>query len=379
MNWMNRAHRFRWILSIAAGCCVALLIWHFWPVREGQGPEEKAEESEKPPSRVSVQQGETVITLDQAAQSKTGIAVSSLKQTTHQEEIRAYGTVLDLQNLGTLHRNLLDSRKNVADLQNSYATAAALLDKTKASAEASQKEYERLKLLYEDNRNISEKALQAGEVTWRSDESNSRAAIQGLHASEEALRTGKQSLNVLQDTLHQQWGAVISGWILQGSPAFERLSQGMDVLIQVTLPLGVGIPSTPKSIRIQTSAGKTITANFVSSSPRSDPRIQGMSFLYLSPSQPDMLPGMNILAYLPAGQMLQGFLIPNSALLWWQGTTWVYVQKDTTHFVRRQIVTDFPVNDGWFVRKGLAKTDRIVTRGAGQILSAEFRSQIQEG
>jgi hypothetical protein len=88
---------------------------------------------------------------------------------------------------------------------------------------------------------------------------------------------------------------------------------------------------------------------------------------------------MNILAYVPAGPMLQGLFVPASAIMWWQGKTWVYVQIDSNQFVRRQVVTEFPVDDGWFIRRGLSKNDRIVTRGAELILSQEFRSQIETG
>jgi hypothetical protein len=376
---MNHGHRLKWVLLVFIASCAALLAWYFWAGRKEPVPERKAEEPANAPSRVSVQQGETVITLDQATQTRSGIVVSSITQGTYQEELQAYGTILDLQNIATFHKNLLDSRKNVADLNNSYATATALVEKSKVSAEASRKEYERLKTLYEDNRNISEKTLQAGEVAWRSDEANTQAALQGLRASQEALRTGEQSLDIFQNTIRQQWGSVIAEWILQGSSAFERLSQGMDFLIQVTLPSGISISSAPKSVRIQTNAGRTLSANLVSSSPRSDPRIQGMSFFYLAPSQPDILPGMNVLAYIPAGQMLRGLLVPASAIVWWQGKTWAYIQKDSNQFVRRQVITEFPVSEGWFVRRGLSKNDRIVTRGAELILSQEFSSQIETG
>jgi len=375
---MNKASRLKRNLIIAVIIiCAAVIVWHLWVGGRGAGSKREAEETAKAPSQPSGQEGENVVTLDQATQAKSGILTSPLKQVAYQEEVKAYGTVLELQNIDNFHKNLLDSRKNVADLKNNRAAAMAEVEKTKTSVEASRKEYERLKVLYVDNRNISEKALQAEEVTWRSDEANARAAEQGLNSAQEALRTGEESLQILQDTIRQQWGTIIAGWIFEDLSALERLRQGLDVLIQITLPLGISVGSAPRSVLVQTGAGKIISANLVSPSPRTDPRIQGMSFFYLAPFKPEILLGMNVLAYLPTGPMLQGFFVPTSAIVWWQGKTWAYIQGAPDKFVRREIFTEFPLENGWFVRRGLSKGERIVTRGAELIFSQEFRSRIE--
>ena len=103
-----------------------------------------------------------------------------------------------------------------------------------------------------------------------------------------------------------------------------------------------------------------------------------MSFFYLAPARPQgLLPGMNVLAYLPIGPPVQGVMVPAAAVVWWQGKAWVYVQTDPNHFVRRELSTETPVPEGWFVGTGLAAGDSIVVRGAQLLLSEEFRAQIQ--
>lgn len=363
------------ILAVAiAICCAVLLVWYFWG---GHGSKTEKEEGDKTPSRVSVQQGERIITLDEATQSRSGIVTSPIQPMTHKKEFKAYGTVLDYQPLSDLRKGLLDSRKNLADLRNNFGMAAAQVEKAKVSLEASQREYERLRVLHDDNRNISDKALQAGEVAWRSDEATVRAAQQGLNSAQEALHTGEQSLEVLQDAARQQWGNVIAGWLLEESQALERLRQRVDVLVQITLSSDVRISSPPDSIGIQAGSGATITGRLVSPSPKTDPKIQGMSFFYLAPSQ-SILQGMDVRAYLPVGETLRGVFIPVSAAVMWQGKTWAYVQKDPTHFVRREIPTDTPVQGGWFVSTGFLAKDRMVTQGAELILSEEFRTEIEK-
>jgi len=338
------------VIIVVAGIG-ALLVWAFIIGREEFAKEQERERPVKAPLRVSTQGGESVVTLDQATQKKSGIVVAPLKAVSHQEELRAYGMVMELQDL--------------VDLRNSFATAKAQAEKTQASLEASRREYDRLKVLQE-SRNISAKVFQAAEAAWRSDEASARAA--------------ETALNVSEGTIRQRWGAILARSLFDASPAFERLLQRQDVLVQVTLPPAAHLSSAPRHARIQSSEWKLTATTLVSPSPRTDPRIQGTSFFYLAPVQgTDLLPGMNVLAYLPNGSQSQGVIVPASAVVWWQGKAWIYRQKDSDRFVRQEIPTDTPVKDGWFVGKGLSSGDRIVVSGAQLLLSEELRSQIQVG
>lgn len=328
----------------------ALLIWAFIEGRKELATEQERERPIKAPSRVSIQEGESVITLDKAARMKSGIVAAPLESIAHREEIRAYGTVLQPQEL--------------IDLRNSYITAKAQLEKAQTGFEVSRKAYERLKALRENNRNISDKALQAAEQTWRSDEANAQAA--------------QVALQTVENNARQRWGGVIAQWLFEASPDFDRLMQQQDVLIQITLPSGAQIASAPQNARVQTATGALASAELVSPSPRTDPRIQGMSFFYLAPAQTTgFLPGMNVTAYLPAGPRAAGVIVPDSAVVWWQGKAWIYLQKDAERFARREIPTDRPVQSGWFIEKGLSAGERLVTSGAQLLLSEEFRAQIQ--
>lgn len=344
--------RLKSILTIIVLASVgALLIWAFIEGRKELATEQERERPVKSASRVSIQDGESIVTLDPATQIRSGIIVTPLEPVSHHGELRAYGMVLQPQDL--------------IDLRNSYTVAEAQLEKAQAGLEVSRKTYERLKALRENNRNISDKALQAAEATWRSDEAEARAVEQALRALEDAAR--------------QRWGEVITRWLFDGSSAFDRLMQQQDVLIQITLPSGAQIASAPQSARVQAVTGTLTSATLLSPSPRTDPRIQGMSFFYLAPAQTGLLPGMNVIAYLPVGPKVSGVIVPDSAVVWWQGKAWVYVQKDTGPFARREIPTDRPVQNGWFIEKGFSAGDRLVTSGAQLLLSEEFRAQIQVG
>ncbi len=352
----------------------AFLAWFF---SQGRRESAKQEGCPKETSSVTIQGGEGIVTLDKATWAESGIVTAPIRSISYREELQAYGTVLELQTLVDLRKNLIDLRRNLVELRNNQAAAKAQLEKALAGLEASRKEYDRLKTLFEDNRNVSEKALQVGEAAWRSDEANADASRQGLLASQEAFRAGEEALNVLKASAEQQWGSVLTTWLFEATSDFERLIQQKNILLQITLPAVIHISSAPQSILVQTGAGATATANLVSPSPRTDPRIQGMSFFYVAPSQTGFSRGMNVRAYLPVGEKSQGVLIPDSAVLLWQGKAWIYVQRNSEQFVRQEVSTKNPLKDGYFVPKGFRAGDRIVVKGAQLLLSKEFLPKTQ--
>lgn len=323
------------------------LIWAFMEGRKELTAEQEREQPVKTASHVSVQNGEVVLTLDTEVQKRSGIGTSVLGAASHQEELKAYGTVLSFDPLVTL--------------RDQYAAAQAKWESTEASLAKSSKVYERRKTLLEEKA-ISPETFQSDEQTWRADKANLFSAI--------------ESFQMLKSQIEQQWGPVLAKWVYEESPQFNRLRHREEVLLQLTLPSDIMIESPPETALVETSYGNKVSAKLVGSAPRTDPRIQGQSFFYVAPAHDvGMLPGMNVIAYLPTGPQEQGVIISGSAIVWWQGKPWVYVQTDSTHFVRRVISTDTPVTDGWFLKKGISPGDRIVTKGAQQLLSEEFRTR----
>jgi hypothetical protein len=92
-----------------------------------------------------------------------------------------------------------------------------------------------------------------------------------------------------------------------------------------------------------------------------------------------VLPGMNVLAFVPSGKHADGITVPASAIVWWRDKAWVYRRIDTGRFTRADIATDLPVPGGGYIVGSFPNTVEIVTRGAQLLLSEEFRAQIQVG
>jgi hypothetical protein len=338
-----------WVLvPVIAVAAIGILIAAFLHGRQEAAMEAEQEHPPAAASRVSAEEGQTFITLDAKTQSGSGVATRTLVVTTEHQQLRASAVVLSVQNL--------------TQLRTTYLSNVSQLDKARAALDVSQQEYQRLKQLYDDNQNAAAKTVEAAEGDRRSDEVSVRAATEALQLNDRLAR--------------QTWGEVVAKWLIDGPPALDRIFTQKDLLLQVSLlPGSAGAP--PITVSIQSVSGKIGRADFVSAYPSVDPRIQTPSFLYLAQSAPDLVPGMTLTVLLPTGPSLRGVVVPSSAIVWWQGKAWAYSQIAPERFARREVSTEIPVPNGWFVSAGFAPGNKVVVRGAQQLLSEEFRSQIQ--
>jgi len=105
--------------------------------------------------------------------------------------------------------------------------------------------------------------------------------------------------------------------------------------------------------------------------------MQGRGFLLLiSPNSLKLVPGLALTGLLSLpGEPRSGVLLPRSAVVRYNGATWIYLQTGEETFQRTQVALDSPLQDGWFVEKGLKPKDKVVTVGGQQLLSEELKGQ----
>src|SRR6185369_11465018 len=147
-------------------------------------PEQSAKENEKPESLLKRNtNGEVVITLDEAAQTRIGIKIEPLVATRLSPEIKGFGRVVDPAPL---------------------AAAVADLISVEAAFAASKQEFDRLKILSSQG-NTSARALQAAEAASRRDELLAQSARDKLKftwgkavAEQKDLAAFAQSLSSLE-------------------------------------------------------------------------------------------------------------------------------------------------------------------------------------
>jgi hypothetical protein len=333
-------------LAAIGSICIMLLILTFvggCQRRLDKDDQEHQAQAKKGPAQLSIENGQTVIALDQATQNRLGIEVITLTSTITRSQVTAPAVVLSVQELATF--------------RSSYLATQAQLQKSHVEADVARKEYTRLKTLFEQDQNVSEKSLQSAEGTLQTNEADERAA--------------GQQLNLQESTVQQEWGSVASGWVVKGSPEFRHILEQSEVLVQVTMAAGSTV-EVPKSISLELPVGTRIEATLVSTFPRVDPRIQGRSFLYIASGHLGLAPGMNLIAHLFVGGQMKGVIVPGSAVVWSEGKAWVYQQTASDRFARRAVAPDIRLEQGFFVPSGFSSGDKLVIQGAQALLSEEL-------
>jgi hypothetical protein len=316
------------VFSLLAGTIACLLNACSKPGEEKEGEQAKAEASHVKRDA----HGEVIVTLDVDAQSRIGLKVETPAAMEWQPEVKGYGQVLDPAPLASLMAELVPAH---------------------VAAETSQREFERLKTLAEQN-NASVRALQAAEATAKRDQ-----------LLVESLRT----------KLILGWGKALLE--CEDPPAFVKsLVSHEQALVRIDLPAGERLNRPPSSARlISLGDGEhPVAAEFFDTTPAVDPRTQGQGFLFLMSGRPSGLaPNAAVSGYLRiTGESLNGVMIPSSAVVRHQGQGWVYVQTGDTEFTRREIPLDHPEAKGWFVASVVTDKDPVVVSGAQMILSEEL-------
>jgi hypothetical protein len=341
------------VLLAFLGGLGALAVIGFMEGREEAAVESERGEPIKPPLRVTLPaRGQPIVTIDADSQRAIGLETIEPRSAPYQEQIRAFGTVLDLAQLTTLNT--------------SYVEAVSQLRTARAKVAASLPAYERARNLYaKDIGNLVQ--VQTTEAALIGDKA-------GVEAAESRVRT-------LRATAIQEWGPVIGLALENSAGLVHRLIEREEFLLQITVPPGKALdPPATAAVEVPGSARRA-EVRYISPATRTDPKIQGLSFFYAAAANSGVLPGMNARAFLVSGQPVDGYVIPPSAIVWWAGRPWVYVKIGDDEFTRREIPTDMPVGrDGEFVVPVSAFDERgpaIVLKGAQMLLSEEFRAQIQ--
>jgi biotin carboxyl carrier protein len=136
--------------------------------------------------------------------------------------------------------------------------------------------------------------------------------------------------------------------------------------------------------------GPRVTARLVGPAPEADPVTRRPAYLYRAGrSWPGAAPGVPIVALVPGAQpggtgarsdaAGAAVVVPDSAVVQWEGLAWVYRRRAPGRFERVRVATDRPVPGGWLTGPPLAAGDTVVLRGAEELLSEEFRARVTVG
>jgi hypothetical protein len=335
---------------------IVMLVWMlvFYGKDEYEAYIQGGEEEEiETPNLVITEEGSTIVTLSPATQAQSDIRTTPLKAAAYQDAFYSYGHVVSIEPL--------------LDLRTRYLAARAEANVARASLANSRSEYERLKQLNEDDRNVSDRAVAAAEALWKADEARVAAA--------------DSAANVIRANIRQAWGESLAEDVTaqQPGPSLQRLLHYQDALLQVSLPFDHPTPK-PGSTLYVTPMGsqlKPVAAQFVSVSPQTDPVIQGKTYFYRAPAN-NLRAGMRIMIRMAnaGSQTIKGVVVPDSAVVWYGGQAWIYRKEGEERFIRHAITTDKEAEGGWFNAGTLQAGQPVVTQGAQLLLSEEFKYQI---
>lgn len=344
-------------LAIIIGLQAFLIIVLFWVLvfyskDEFEAFNQQTEEEIETPSRVSSQEGTTIIKVSKATQVQSGITTTPLKGSKHQANIKSYGNVLSIDTL--------------IDLRTRYLATKSEIEVLRAAFFYSKNELSRLQALNQDDKNVSDKAVAIARSTNKSDEAKIAAA--------------ESNAKNISDSMRQLWGETLTQHATNPSKSelLQNLITNQEVLVQITLPYDAPEPDTKTGILIAPTAspGQAIRAQFISRAPLSNTAIQGKTYFYRAKSR-ELRAGMQVTAVsdLP-GKNNEGVIIPNNAIIWFAGKSWVYQKSGNDQFSRIPVSTDTELDQGWFYHGALKAGDEVVTNGAQLLLSEEFKSQI---
>lgn len=302
------------------------------PASEETSPKPEAEHSILHRSN----NGEAMLHLDKKTQERMGLKTERLKTIEVNREVKAFGKALD-------PAPLLASA-------NEISTA-------KATLTISQKEFDRAKLLHEQN-NISAQVFQTAEA---------------------AVTRNQLALQTSQDNLLAAWGKHIAERKDLADFAHSLVTL-QSVLARVDLPLDEHMKQPPQQARIAVVGDETnfVKATFLTEALSAHTQTQGQSFIYLiSPNSLRIISGASLIAFLPELEKLRGVVVPSSGLVRHLGKAWIYQRQEEEEFVRTEVSLDQLTNEGWLVKNFTAEKP-VVTAGAQQLLSEELKSAVSE-
>lgn len=303
--------------------------------------------------------GAATLILSKASQQQSGIKTLALSSTQHQASTASFASV--------------ESVDSLLEMRTRYLSAIADSNVIRSNIASKQQNAQRMQLLNQDDKNVSDSALQ-----------EARASLQAEQAKLSASLTLAKGI---RDSMNQQWGSVMTDWATQASPKQDFLSllHFQTALIKVSLPFDVN-PNAASTMRISQIGGQAIAnARFVSAAPQADTTLQGKTYFYLAPAK-NLRAGMRVSARLDSQkQSSKGVIVPHEAVVWFANQAWVYQKlpsnkPDSDKFVRRLISTEVEIEgdtiSGWFNSAGFIAGNELVSSGAQLLLSEELKYQI---
>lgn len=281
-----------------------------------------------------------------------GLMVLRLEAARHQQELQAYGKVLDVTPLLEFRRR---ARAAAAEAEVAAAALALAAGNRQRLAALAREEI------------IAGRELLRAESEWQAAQTREAAA--------------RRLIGEIRREAESAYGPELAGRALEGEAAWlDDLAAHHRQLLWVVLPPGLRQVGPPGTLAIAREAerAKAVPARPIAAAPRTDDLVQGETWFFETADQ-RLRAGMRVNVWVPAAAgSRRGVIVPTTAVVWHEGRPWAYKQTGIDRFQRVVLEQPQPASAGWFVETGFVAGDRVVVRGAQMLLSEEFRGRIPD-
>jgi hypothetical protein len=271
------------------------------------------------------------LALDSSQRDHLALAIAPLSRGFDTGEVDAYGRVLDPQ---------------------PFIDAALARAVANSVAERSQRELTRVRQLHRGAENASARELEA---------------------AEDADRRARLDTEAADARFGGAWGPELAA--RQDIAALlTQLRRGTVALARFDVAAGEETLAAPAGLHIAVAARpeRALAAHVVGRAPTVDPVIQGTGWFVLIAGAPPPA-GTALVGTLSfADRSFEGFVVPRSAIVRHDGRAYVYVESPPGTFERRAVSLLRARADGWLATGAIAAPDRVVVRGAQQLLATEL-------
>ena len=359
-------------LSLIIALQALLIIVLFWVLifyskDEYEAYQNRHEDEIASPNRVAENNGMSIVSLSAATQQNSGITTAKVVNSTFEGKLKSTGTVIAIDRLIEAKANYLQAKSEIA-LAN-------------AASGNNLQQYQRLKTLNEDDKNVSDRAVQE--------------ALAAVNSDKAKISAAELQLNNLKSAVKLQWGEALSSLVFDNkessdktAPHLANLLNRKNVLVQVSFPLEFPTPKLGSALSLSpvNTSDAAIKAIYVSPAAHSDANGYGKTFYYSAPAE-SLRIGMRVNTDVDASgsKANNGVVIPNQALVWYGGKSWAYFKlaknkQGEDQFARKPINADIEVasgaDSGW-LNQGIDVQREVVVSGAQLLLSEEFKNQIK--
>lgn len=288
----------------------------------------------------------TVI-LDDEVVEMAGVETTPLTITTYRSVLRSQARVVSATALLRQHAEL-------SALRNEVEIAHVALQSAKS-------EYDRLQKI---TGSVAKKNIAYAKADWLNKQVEYRAKQNNY----------KNQVSAIE----QAWGPALAEAIVEPESPLTALLTSKKALIEVAQPIEVANQPAVSQVKLALQQNKqtTFTADYLSRTGTQTAFPQRTSHYYVAETN-GLKGDMWLYAWLSVSEdETEGFMLPESAIVWYAGSPWVYIEEDEGVYVRHPVLKAHTDAQGIFVTTGFDVGEALVTAGAQMLLSEEFRWQI---